>query len=201
MSGEKDKDKPRRLTRHTSKSGENDDNEINKDPNVPKHSQWLATLSRNRLQKKVRSLDTEEQMGNILTVMNKLECKITEMDISLNHDTDGMNTRITMATAASDTNFNEISTLKTTLEEVQGSLTTLLAENVVLKGIVHRHNQQLHFSTIRLLCSQPRVWRRISLSLEFWNLQKEERIVKKQYLTFYIQKWKLMRRKMKSTYP
>ena len=97
-----------------------------------------------------------EQMGNILSVMNSLCLKVTEMDIGLNHDTDGIFTKLQTVTSQADSNSDSITEAKTVhtnavaafqkeLKEAKEGITALQTENSLLKGVLHKNSQQLKF--------------------------------------------------------
>ena len=132
----------RRITRHTSKNAEDEDNINSSTEEVNTHCGLLPCPE--KLDQEVfSSLPKEKQMEKLMLVINQLYDKITEIDIALNHDTDGINTRITTATTATDNNQSEVTNLKTDFKKVKETMTTLVEENTILKGVVSRHNQQL----------------------------------------------------------
>ena len=100
------------------------------------------------------SLSHTNQMGTILSVINKLCVKVTEIDVSLNHDTDGINTQLDTLTALSEQNCNNIDSYKNNCDNAKSDLldkistadetiTSLQNENAILKGIITKHSCQL----------------------------------------------------------
>ena len=92
----------------------------------------------------------EEQMETIVKVLNNLCAKITEIDITLNHDTDGMNTRLQTVQTQADGYKSDTQGVKNTLKIVQEEGTKLKkevvelqAETKIIRGVLQKHNSQL----------------------------------------------------------
>ena len=77
-------------------------------------------------------LTPDQKMGNLVSVINMLSRKLEEQDAILNHNTDGLETRVSIMKAQVDNNTSEISQrdenikeLKIALEEQQVTLTDM----------------------------------------------------------------------------
>ena len=84
-----------------------------------------------------------EQMESVLTVVNQLCSKVIEVDISLNHDSDGINTRLQTTITQCDQNTTSNQSLQTELKDAQSTTCHLKDENIILKGIIHQQSTQL----------------------------------------------------------
>ena len=89
------------------------------------------------------SLSYADQMGNVVSVVNHLCLKVTEMDVAINHDTDGLNTRLETVTTQADSNTSALSDLQSKLIKADNKIEELKTENAVLKGVLCRHSDQL----------------------------------------------------------
>ena len=88
-------------------------------------------------------LPQEQQMESLLTTLSSLCSKVTEMDIALNHDTEGINTRITTLQTQQDDATTSINTINAKVMESSTQIQVLQEENAVLKGIVQCYSTQL----------------------------------------------------------
>ena len=100
---------------------------------------------------------TEEKMENMFAVVNQLCTKVIEMDININHDSDGINTKLQTISTQVDSNTTYSNTLTTgattmkssiadlgkKLNEAHESIEQLKSDNVILKGCIQKQNQQL----------------------------------------------------------
>ena len=89
-------------------------------------------------------------MGNLLSTLNSLIDKVTEIDITINHDSDGIQTRLTTAQEQADANLTTLQgygmKYTATMSKVDNNaqeIQNLKAENAVLKGIIHKQSNQL----------------------------------------------------------
>ena len=85
----------------------------------------------------------ETQMDGLIDIINQLCVKITEIDININHDSDGMNTRITTAQTQSDQAVGDVAQLHTDVTALNNMIGILQNENSILKGVIRRHSTQL----------------------------------------------------------
>ena len=140
----------RRETRHSSKKSANEEeDESGQETNISQeesdaeiHSAVLP--SPECIDSKVlEGKSYADQMEEVVTVINKLCRKITEVDISLNHVADGINTRMQTTIIQCDSNSTKNQELQAELKEAKEVIQQLKDENTTLRGIVHRHSTQL----------------------------------------------------------
>ena len=153
--------KDRRLTRNNSQKGKeellrkqnNGESDIEEDSQEEEEEDTHSAILPCPEPIDVEEFDKEvqeERMGNILSVINALCNKVTEMDISINHDTLGLMTRITTVQQQADQNTSGRTKTDTDIIAIQntGKILTeeiagLKRENKTLKGIVQRYGKQL----------------------------------------------------------
>ena len=92
----------------------------------------------------------EEQVVEMVSTLNKLIEKVIEVDIAINHDSDGIHTKICTAQTTVDATQLEIQNVSKKYDGVNAKVSSntqelqdLKAENVVLKGIVQKQSNQL----------------------------------------------------------
>ena len=95
-------------------------------------------------------LDLEQKMDKLVAVFNQLCAKVIEIDIALNYDSDGINTRMLTHQLQSDQNIIQIDTIKKAVSGVQKELKIantglemLQMEQKTYRGILQRHDNQL----------------------------------------------------------
>ena len=83
-------------------------------------------------EEELKSLDSSAKMGKVLSTLNGLCLKVAKMDIQVNHNSDGIATRMV--------------TLQTQMDQDSGNIARIIQENATLKGLV-----QCQFHQIREL--------------------------------------------------
>ena len=91
-----------------------------------------------------------DQMGNVISVINQLCKKVTEIDIAINHDSDGINTRITSMTTQLDQEHNARTKYEEKLQQAEKKINNLQEENEVMRGIMCKHSEQLKVMNDRI---------------------------------------------------
>ena len=101
----------------------------------------------------IEAFEKEEmdvKFAHVVTVVNHLCSKLTETDVIINHDTEGVNTRITTGQLQLDKVSKDINVLSDKLQtqskellSVQEEISTLKTENSILRGTVQRYSKQL----------------------------------------------------------
>ena len=117
----------KRQTRHSSKhNGEQEplhkqEEESENEPEV--HTGLLPCPAQLDVDsEEFQKLTENQQMGNIISVLNSLCAKVTEIDININHDTDGIDTRLTTATELAENNNTSINYGATKLTQLTSTL-------------------------------------------------------------------------------
>ena len=105
------------------------------------------------------ALNHVDQMEKIVAMVNQLCSKVTEMDVVINHDSDGLVTKLETVQTQLDKNTDKIKVIATSKElqqvakdagEIQKDVMTL-KENItaistgqkVIKGLLQKHTKQL----------------------------------------------------------
>ena len=127
----------RRKTRKGSKMGEDEHQDINTEQDQSTHSCIFPCPEAINVEEFKKIPTQEDKMGTILSVLNKLCDKVTEIDININHDTNGITTRLTTVTTQSDQNTTSIQQNKEDVEQLK-------SKNTMLKGLVNKYSQQLN---------------------------------------------------------
>ena len=98
----------------------------------------------------VKELPSKDQMEVLVNAFNKLCAKITEIDIVLNHDTDGLNTKTAMMQEQLDKETDTQATLQKSLEStatkqenLTAKLATVQSDAKMYRGILQKHSNQL----------------------------------------------------------
>ena len=141
-------------TRHTSKKQEDNSNPLTQEEEdtdteqieeegVPETHSGVRPCPQPISEEELEKLSQMEKMEKIISMMNALCKKVTEINISLNHDSDGINTRLTTLQTQKDNDTISISAIKRDVIAVNAVIGHIQRDNVILKGIAHKHNTQL----------------------------------------------------------
>ena len=93
----------------------------------------------------------------MVSVLNQLCLKVIEIDVGINHDTDGILTRQTTTSTQADTNTTDVNTLR-------DRVTTLEEEISSSRGWYRNTVRNCILSMTRWQCSPQEAWKKISLS-------------------------------------
>ena len=99
---------------------------------------------------KFNNQTSELKMAELASAVNGLISKITEMDVAINHDTDGIHTRLTTIQTLGDSLqtqqqkiTTDITNNATSAKNNAAEIVNIKNENIVLRGIVQRQQNQL----------------------------------------------------------
>ena len=103
-----------------------------------------------------KALSHDQQMECIVDMLNALCRKVTEIDVTINHDTDGLSTQISTAQSVIDQATAAGNELKTSLASTSAKIEqeaekdrervyVMADQNQTIKGIMSKFNNQLHF--------------------------------------------------------
>ena len=133
-----------RQTRRTSKKDQNElQPEGDNDPEKQQIYNAVLPCPIPICKEEFADLPQEKQMGNILSIINSLCNKVTEIDVSINHDSDGIQTKLVTAQTQNDTNTSDIATLKKDLIAANADIGHVIRENSILKSVLHKHGCNL----------------------------------------------------------
>ena len=114
------------------------------------------------LQEEYNTLEADQKAKIMLEVVNKLCAKITEMDVTLNHDSDGLITQLGTVQEQCDKNSEKAGKIKDNMEKIDSiskeidsvkksaevnsaDIGKLDNDVTIIKGVLTKHSKQLDF--------------------------------------------------------
>ena len=87
--------------------------------------------------------DDEEKMGSVLSILNSLCLKVSEINTSVNNEAAGINTRLVTCQAQCDGVATDVKDLKKFKTDTTDTIQFIKDENTMLKGLVQRQHNQI----------------------------------------------------------